>query len=128
MIEGAQKPRDALSASAGLIPTGEGAKAAGEFPRARKNAFGMKAAKLVHPPARAKLRRLGQMPCDISAGRLASRGPVSRLTSELMVDKSAAGVDVAVGRLLALASDRLGVEAMTVCAAITIATAPGAGP
>jgi hypothetical protein len=80
-----------------------------------------------HPLDRPKLRKLGEALCDISAGRLSTRDTLLPMTETLMVclrdDCSAAGAEGAVDRLLAVADDRLGADAMAEAAAEIIVEA-----
>lgn len=74
----------------------------------------------VHPLDREKLRRLGEMLCDISAGQLVTREGLEPIVAELMVcirlDCSADGADDVLDRLFAIADDRLGVDEMAASA------------
>ena len=63
-----------------------------------------------------KLRQLGERLWDISVGRLTTRGPLLSVVGELMVcvrdDCCADAAEEVVDRLLSLADDRLGAEAL----------------
>jgi hypothetical protein len=67
-----------------------------------------------HPLDRAKLMRLGELMCDVSAGRLSTRAPLVPLVENLMVclrdDCSAAGSELVVDRLLSIACAGLGAD------------------
>jgi hypothetical protein len=76
----------------------------------------------LHPLDRAKLRRLAEALCDISAGRLATRDPLLPLVERLMVclrdDCSADGAERLADRLLSVAEHRLGADARSDIAAV----------
>lgn len=78
----------------------------------------------MHPLDDEKLRHLGEMLCDISAGRLTTRDPVLALVQNLMVctrpDCQAHGAESVVDRLFALADDRLGAERMSEAALVEV--------
>jgi hypothetical protein len=71
----------------------------------------------MHPLDVPKIRELGEMLCDISAGWLTTRDPVLDMVRNLMVctrpDCQSAGAEHVVDRLLAIADHRLGAEAMS---------------
>jgi hypothetical protein len=73
-----------------------------------------------HPLDRAKLRHLGEMLVDISAGRLMTRDPLRSLVESLMAslrhDGSSAGAERVAERLISIASHRLGADIMAVMA------------
>jgi hypothetical protein len=81
----------------------------------------------IHPLDRPKFRRLGEMLFDISAGRLTSRDDILPLVETLMVctrpDCSAAGAELVVDRLLAIADHRLGAHGMAEAAFAEVAAA-----
>ena len=81
----------------------------------------------IHPLDRPKLRRLGEMLCDISAGELTTRDASRAMARVLMVcirsDCSAVGAEGVVDRLLAIADDRLGADGMAEAAFAEVAAA-----
>jgi hypothetical protein len=78
----------------------------------------------VHPLDREKLRELGEMLCDISAGWLTTRDPFLDMVRNLMVctrpDCQSADAGHVVDRLLAIADHRLGAELMAAAAALEL--------
>ena len=78
---------------------------------------------------RDKLRRLGELMCHVSAGRLASRDALLPPTAELMAslrdDGSPAGAGRAVDRLISIAHDGLGGDIMAAMASCLLHASAG---
>jgi hypothetical protein len=84
----------------------------------------------VHPLDRPKLRRLGEMLCEVSAGELTTRAALLPLISNLMIcrrdDCRAAEAGGVLDRLLALADHWYGADALGAAAPEIIVAYPRA--